>query len=99
VVSRTDYSAVASPSSEGEQTIQDAITDYIITLPDSKKRGVHPELTKFARWLGPNNVLTDLTPSDISPYSDTFGASASDTNKQRVAAVKESPAGSAGDTV
>ncbi len=74
---------------ETPETIQDAITDYIITLPDSKKRGVHPELTKFARWLGPNNVLSTLTPSDISPYSNTFGASASDTNKQRVAAVKD----------
>ena len=87
LVSQTEYSAAASTSNG--LTVQDAVTEYVITIPDSKKRSVHPELTKFARWIGPNNTLESLRPSDISPYSETFGASASDTNKQRVAAVKD----------
>lgn len=87
LVSQTEYSAAAS-TSDG-YSIQDAVTEYVITIPDSKKRMVHPELTKFARWIGPNITLESLRPSDISPYSETFGASASDTNKQRVAAVKD----------
>ena len=87
LVSQTEYSAAAS-TSDG-YSVQDAVTEYVITIPDSKKRMVHPELTKFARWIGPNITLESLRPSDISPYSETFGASASDTNKQRVAAVKD----------
>ena len=87
MVSQTEYSAAAS-TSDG-YSVQDAVTEYVITIPDSKKRMVHPELTKFARWIGPNITLESLRPSDISPYSETFGASASDTNKQRVAAVKD----------
>ncbi len=87
LVSQTEYSAAAS-TSDG-YSVQDAVTEYVITIPDSKKRMVHPELTKFARWIGPNITLESLRPSDISPYSETFGASASDTNKQRVTAVKD----------
>jgi transcription elongation factor GreA len=70
-------------------SVHDAIIEYIITIPDDKKRVIHPELSKFARWIGASNELSALRPSDISPYSETFGASASDTNKQRVAAVKD----------
>ena len=87
LVSQTEYSATA-PTSD-DFTVQDAVTEYVMTIADSKKRMVHPELTKFARWIGPNNTLEALRPSDISPYSETFGASASDTNKQRVTAVKD----------
>ena len=55
LVSQTEYSAAASTSNG--LTVQDAVTEYVITIPDSKKRSVHPELTKFARWIGPNNTL------------------------------------------
>ena len=85
MVSQTDDSATALD----DLTVQDAITEYVITIPDEKKRIIHPELSKFARWIGSGNSLTSLRPSDISPYSETFGASASETNKQRVAAVKD----------
>lgn len=87
LVIQTDHTAIAT-APEGF-TVQDAITEYVITIPDEKKRSIHPELTKFARWIGAGNRLDSLRPSDISPYSETFGASASETNKQRVAAVKD----------
>lgn len=70
-------------------TVQDAITEYIMSIPDENKRLIHPELSKFARWIGGSNTLEALRPSDVSPYSETFGASASDANKQRIAAVKD----------
>ena len=87
MVSKTDDTAIAT-APEG-YTVHDAITEYVMSIPDEKKRSIHPELTKFARWLGSTNTLDSLRPSDISPYSETFGASASDTNKQRVTAVKD----------
>lgn len=87
MVSQTDDSAIATALDE--ITVQDAITEYVITVPDEKKRSIHPELSKFARWIGASNLLSSLRPSDISPYSETFGASASDANKQRVTAVKD----------
>ncbi len=87
MVSQTDDSAIATASDD--LTVQDAITEYVITILDEKKRIIHPELSKFARWIGASKSLTSLRPSDISPYSETFGASASETNKQRVAAVKD----------
>ncbi len=87
LVSKTDDSAIAT-APEGF-TVQEAITEYVMTIPDEKKRSIHPELSKFARWLGSTNMLVSLRPSDISPYSETFGASASETNKQRVTAVKD----------
>ena len=87
LVSKTEDSATATIHER--LTVQDAITEYIITIADGKKRTVHPELSKFARWIGASNRLVSLRPSDISPYSETFGASASETNKQRVAAVKD----------
>ena len=87
MVTQTDEPA-ASTSING-QTVQDAITEYIMSIPDENKRLIHPELSKFARWIGGSNSLQALRPSDVSPYSETFGASASDANKQRIAAVKD----------
>ncbi len=87
MVTQTDEHA-ASPITNG-LTVQDAITEYILSIPDENKRLVHPELSKFARWIGGTNSLAALRPSDISPYSETFGASASEANKLRIAAVKD----------
>ena len=87
LVIQTDDPAVSTESEDF--TVQDAITEYVMTIADEKKRMIHPELTKFARWIGGTHVLTALRPSDVSPYSETFGTSASDANKQRVAAVKD----------
>ena len=87
MVSQTDNSATALKG----LTVQDAITEYVIqdTIPDEEKRTIHPELTRFARWIGANNELSSLRPSDISPYSETLGGSASEANKQRIAAIKD----------
>ncbi len=87
MVTQTDEHA-ASTGANG-LTVQDAITEYIMSIPDENKRLIHPELSKFARWIGGSNTLEALRPSDVSPYSETFGASASDANKQRIAAVKD----------
>ncbi len=89
LVSQTNDSAIATDIAPDDYTVQDAITEYVMTIPDEKKRTIHPELSKFARWIGASNAMVSLRPSDISPYSETFGASASDANKQRVAAVKD----------
>ncbi len=90
MVIQTDAPTGLDQSSPDELTVQSAITEYITTISDDEdKRKVHPELSKFGRWLGPTRVLIELKPSDISPYSETFGASASDTNKERVATVKD----------
>ena len=85
----TQTTEAPAATDQKEYTVQEAITEYVMSIPDEKKRAVHPELTKFARWIGATNTLASLRPSNISPYSETFGASASDTNKQRVAAVKD----------
>ena len=87
MVTQTDEHA-ASTITNG-LTVQDAITEYILSIPDENKRLVHPELSKFARWIGGTNSLAALRPSDVSPYSETFGASASEANKLRIAAVKD----------
>ena len=87
LVTQTEYTAVSN--TEEGLTVQDAITEYIMTIADDKKRLVHPELSKFARWIGGTNILESLRPSDVSPYSETFGTSASEANKQRIAAVKD----------
>ena len=87
MVTQTDQATV--PTATKEYTVQEAITEYVMSVPDEKKRTIHPELTKFARWIGATNTLTSLRPSNVSPYSETFGTSASETNKQRVAAVKD----------
>ena len=87
MVTQTDEHA-ASTITNG-LTVQDAITEYILSIPDENKRLVHPELSKFARWIGGTNSLAALRPSDVSPYSETFGASASEANKMRIAAVKD----------
>lgn len=87
MVTQTEYTAV-SDTKQG-LTVQDAVTEYIMTIADNKKRLVHPELSKFARWIGGTNTLESLRPSDVSPYSETFGTSASEANKQRIAAVKD----------
>ena len=87
MVTQTDQATVSTATKE--YTVQEAITEYVMSVPDEKKRTIHPELTKFARWIGATNTLTSLRPSNVSPYSETFGTSASETNKQRVAAVKD----------
>ena len=87
MVTQTDEHA-ASTITNG-LTVQDAITEYILSIPDENKRLIHPELSKFARWIGGTNSLAALRPSDVSPYSETFGASASEANKLRIAAVKD----------
>ena len=87
MVTQTDEHA-ASTATNG-LTVQDAITEYVMSIPDENKRIIHPELSKFARWIGGTNSLASLRPSDISPYSETFGASASEANKLRIAAVKD----------
>ena len=75
---------------EKRSTVQAAVTEYVIWLSDdAKKRDVYPHLKKFERWIGGSRDLYDLVPSDVSPYSETFGTSASEANKERVAAVKE----------
>ncbi len=87
MVTQTDEHA-ASTATNG-LTVQDAITEYVMSIPDENKRVIHPELSKFARWIGGTNSLVSLRPSDVSPYSETFGASASEANKLRIAAVKD----------
>ena len=90
MVSQTNDSAIATNLAPDDYTVQDAITEYVKTIADDdKKRNIHPELSKFARWIGASNSIVALRPSDVSPYSETFGTSASDANKQRVAAVKD----------
>jgi transcription elongation factor GreA len=55
-------------------SINDAARLFAHSLPPAR----HPdsqEALRFARWFGENRAATDIRPSDLEAYVDTFGAS------------------------
>jgi len=57
------------------KSITDAARQFAHSLPPAR----HPEgqeALRFARWFGENRTATELRPSDLEGYVDTFGATA-----------------------
>lgn len=59
---------------ETKTTINDAARQFAHSLPPAKHMDSQ-EALRFARWFGEARAATDIKPSDLEAYVETFGAS------------------------
>ena len=80
VVRRACRSLERTDSSNGTPRLGQAITKYLATLPPPEREGASRELGRFARWLGPNILVSQISPADVSRYQEQFPESSVDVN-------------------
>ena len=68
--------------SNGTPKLGQAITSYLSALPLSEREATARELGRFARWLGADTVVTQISPVDVSRYQEQFPESSVDVNSR-----------------
>ena len=68
------------PGTNGTPKLGQAISTYLSTVPVSEREATARELGRFARWLGADTVITQITPVEVSRYQEQFPESSVDVN-------------------
>ena len=66
--------------SNGAQRLGQAISGYLSTIPLAERESTARELGRFARWLGTDTVVSQISPVDVSRYQEQFPESSVDVN-------------------
>jgi transcription elongation factor GreA len=72
--------ARTDPVSSGTPKLGQAISSYLSTVPVADREATARELGRFARWLGADTVVTQITPVEVSRYQEQFPESSVDVN-------------------
>jgi transcription elongation factor GreA len=66
--------------SNGAPRLGQAIGSYLSAVPLTEREATARELGRFARWLGTDSVVTQISPVDVSRYQEQFPESSVDVN-------------------
>jgi len=70
----------SDPFTNGTPKLGQAISSYLSTLPLPEREGTARELGRFARWLGADTMVSQITPGEVSRYQEQFPESSVDVN-------------------
>jgi transcription elongation factor GreA len=65
-----------------EQRLGNAIGSYLSSVPLEEREATARELGRFARWLGNDTPLNQITPADVSRFQEQLPESAADINSR-----------------
>ena len=68
------------PNDAGETTLGQAISKYLSAVPSAEREPLARELSRFARWIGPEMVVKRIAPIDVSRYQEQQPESSVDIN-------------------
>jgi transcription elongation factor GreA len=68
--------------SNGTPKLGQAISGYLSTLPLPEREATARELGRFARWLGTDTTVSQISPVDVSRYQEQFPESSVDINSR-----------------
>src|SRR5712692_6788785 len=78
----TTLLSALDPRTNNVQTLAQAITAYVPTLPMTDRGLTSRELSRFGRWIGTETALVGITPIDVSRYQEQFSESSVDVNRR-----------------
>ncbi len=64
----------------GTSKLSQAISSYLSTVPVAERETTARELGRFSRWLGPDTIVGQISPVDVSRYQEQFPESSVDVN-------------------
>jgi transcription elongation factor GreA len=70
----------SDPSTNGTPKLGQAISSYLSTLPLTEREATARELGRFARWLGADTAVSQITPAEVGRYQEQFPESSVDVN-------------------
>ncbi|MFC1968373.1 GreA/GreB family elongation factor [Chloroflexota bacterium] len=53
-----------------DQSLEEAVTRYLSSLPPEKRTAKGQELNSFARWFGRDRAIAELTPPEVAKYAE-----------------------------
>jgi len=64
----------------GTPKLSQAISSYLSSVPVAEREATARELGRFSRWLGPETIVGQISPVDVSRYQEQFPESSVDVN-------------------
>lgn len=68
------------PGDASDTTLGQAISTYLSGVPATEREPVARELSRFARWIGPDVMVSRIAPIDVSRYQEQLPESSVDIN-------------------
>jgi transcription elongation factor GreA len=68
------------PSDTSETTLGQVISKYLSGVPPAVREPIARELSRFARWIGPEMAISRIAPIDVSRYQEHLPESSVDIN-------------------
>ncbi len=74
--------SIGDTRTSAPERLGQAISDYLSRTPLEDRETAARELGRFARWLGPDIPLAQITPIDVQRYQEQFPESSVDINRR-----------------